>query len=226
MDFDRVLSQLLSDPKRAGLAGAVAGGLLASGGGRKLGKKALELGGMAALAGLAYSAWQRHRQGAAAQSGSLAPTREQLLAAGFLPATATEGEDFGRALFRAMVAAAHADGRLDAGERAALHARIESLGGSDAERAELRREIEHPVGIEELLASARTPAQAAEIYSASLLACGADARAERGYLALLAARLGLEEALVASIERELVSPEPPAPGSPHPHAGAPARSGR
>lgn len=65
MNFDRVLKSLLSSPASAGIAGAVAGGLLASHGGRKLGKKALELGGMAALAGLAYKAWQSHQAGSA-----------------------------------------------------------------------------------------------------------------------------------------------------------------
>jgi uncharacterized membrane protein YebE (DUF533 family) len=60
MSFDRILSQLLSSPARAGLAGAVAGGLLTSKAGRKLGKRAVELGGIAAIAGLAYTAWRRY----------------------------------------------------------------------------------------------------------------------------------------------------------------------
>lgn len=213
MDLDRLLSQLLSDPRRAGLAGAVAGGLLASRSGRKLGKKALELGGLAALAGLAFTAWQRHRQGAGAQAARLAATREQLRDAGFLPETTTAAEDFGRALFRAMLAAARADGQLDARERAALLDRIAALELSGPERAELRAEIERPVDIEEVVASAHTPAQAVEIYTASRLATGADSRAERGYLALLAARLGLEAELVASIEREIAATAPTAPPS-------------
>jgi uncharacterized membrane protein YebE (DUF533 family) len=203
MDIDRILSSLLSSPGRAGIAGAVAGGLLTSKGGRKLGRKALELGGMAALAGLAYTAWQRHQQGERAGGEALAPTPERLRSAGFLPEGAAASEDFGRALFRAMVAAARADGRLDAAERKALLDQIGQRGLDEAERAELYAEIERPVTVEEVVASARTPAQAAELYTASVCATGADTPAERGYLALLAARLGLDHALVATIEREV-----------------------
>jgi uncharacterized membrane protein YebE (DUF533 family) len=213
MNIDRMLSTLLSSPARAGIAGAVAGGLLTSKGGRKLGKKALELGGMAALAGLAYTAWQRHKQGERAGVERVVPTPERLRSAGFLPQGAAACENFGRALFRAMVAAARADGRLDASERTALLEQMGRLGLGEAERAELYAEIERPVTIEEVVASARTPAQAAELYTASLCATGADTPAERGYLALLAARLGLDDALVVSIEREVgaASESAPAP---------------
>jgi uncharacterized membrane protein YebE (DUF533 family) len=215
VNLDRILSQLLSDPKRAGIAGAVAGGLLTSRGGRKLGKQALELGAMAALAGLAYSAWQRHRSGGAPAAQEAAPAGPNgLRAAGFLPATVAGCEDFGRALFRAMIAAARADGRLDARERNALHEQIARLELGEAERAELYAEIERPISIDEVVAAAKTPAQAAEIYTASLLATGADTPAERGYLGLLGARLGLDEGLIASIHRELDAPtgaDTPAP---------------
>ena len=70
MNLDRVLKSLLSSPASAGLAGAVAGGLLASKGGRKIGKKALQVGGMAAIAGLAYTAWQRHQRESALGAGA------------------------------------------------------------------------------------------------------------------------------------------------------------
>lgn len=204
MDLDRVLSQLLSSPARAGLAGAVAGGLLTSRGGRKLGKKALELGGAAALAGLAYAAWQRHRQGAPqAALPAPAPTPERLRAAGFLPEGRAENEEFGRSVFHAMVAGARADGRLDERERGALLGQIAKLELTEPERAELYAELERSVTIDEVVASATTPERALELYTASWLATGADTAAERGYLTLLAARLGLEDALLESVHREL-----------------------
>ena len=133
MNIDRVLSQLLSHPAKAGIAGAVAGGLLTSKSGRKLGKKALELGGMAALAGLAYTAWQRHRADDA--GAEVAPTPERLRSAGFLPATPSAAEDLGRSLLLAMIAAARADGRLDVQERSALLEQIGRLELDEAERA-------------------------------------------------------------------------------------------
>jgi uncharacterized membrane protein YebE (DUF533 family) len=202
MNFDRVIKSLLSNPAATGLAGAVAGGLLVSDGGRKLGKKALELGGMAALAGLAYTAWQRHQsRGEAVES----PSPAQLRDAGFLPKVShtLAGDDLGTVLFRAMVAAARCDGRLDVGERRALFEQIEKLKLPEAERAELFAQIERPASLDEVISSATTPQRALEIYTASRVAIEPDSPAERGYLALLAARLGLEDALVAEIEQSV-----------------------
>jgi len=206
MNLDRILKSLLSSPASAGLAGAVAGGLLTSKSGRKIGGKALQVGGMAAIAGLAYTAWQRHQREAALGAGAsnAEPSQKQLREAGFLPAatSASASGELDLALFRAMVAAARSDGRLDVGERRALFDHVAKLDLGEAERAELFGEIERPVTLEEVAASATTPQRALELYTASRLAIEPDSPAERGYLALLAARLGLDDALVASVERE------------------------
>ena len=50
--------------------------------------------------------------------------------------------------------------------------------------------------IEAVARGGRTPEEAASIYTASLLAIDVDNAAERGYLAMLAARLNLDDALV------------------------------
>jgi uncharacterized membrane protein YebE (DUF533 family) len=171
----------------------------------------LELGGMAALAGLAYTAWQRHQRGASAPTA--APEPSQLREAGFLPRAehGPASDAFGTALFRAMVAAARSDGRLDSAERRALVAQIEKLALPESERAELYAQLETPVTLEQVVASATTPQRAIEIYAASRVAIDPDSPAERGYLSLLAARLELADDVVASIERELVEDAPPAP---------------
>ena len=203
MNLDRVLTSLLSNPAASGLAGAIAGGLLTSRGGRKLGKKIVEVGGMAALAGLAYQAWQAHQR----SNGTSEPSVSQLREAGFLPDArqAAAGDDLGMALFRAMLGAARSDGRLDPVERRALFAQIEKLELSEVERAELLAQLEAPVSLDDVVAAATSPQRAIEIYEASRLAIEPDSRAERGYLALLAARLDLEDELVARIEHELGS---------------------
>jgi uncharacterized membrane protein YebE (DUF533 family) len=207
MNLDRVLKSLLSDPAARGLAGAVAGGFLLSKGGRKLGKRALEAGGMAALAGLAYRAWQAHQR-----TGAGEPSVPKLREAGFLPdPRAAAGDDeLGGALFRAMLAAARSDGRLDLVERQGLLAQIERLELSEHERAELYALLETPVSMDDVVASATTPQRAIELYTASRLAIEPDSPAERGYLSLLAARLGLADELVAEIEREAAADAPPA----------------
>ena len=50
------------------------------------------------------------------------------------------------------------------------------------------------------MATAETEAQRAEIYTASRLTIEPETRAERGYLDMLAGRLGLPDALVDHIE--------------------------
>jgi uncharacterized membrane protein YebE (DUF533 family) len=55
------------------------------------------------------------------------------------------------------------------------------------------------------------PGQAAEVYAASLLAIEVDSPAERAYLGLLAARLGLADELVASLHGAAGVPAPGAP---------------
>ena len=211
MNLDRILKSLMSSPASAGLAGAVAGGLLTSKSGRKIGKQALQVGGMAAIAGLAYAAWQRHQRGTAV-AAEAQPSPHRLRDAGFLPAAAPErtGGELDLALFRAMVAAARSDGRLDVAERRTLFDHIAKQGLGEVERAELFGEIERPVTLEEVVAAATTRQRAVEIYAASRLAIEADSAAERGYLALLAARLGLDDALVASIEQEAAAEAMPA----------------
>ncbi len=208
MSMQSVLSQLLSGRAGAGLAGALAGGLIASKSGRKLGKSALELGGVAAIAGLAYAAWRTHQRGVAHApplEREAPMERHALRAAGFLPAPhAIEGEELlARDLLRAMLAAARADGKLDAAESRVLSEHVLRADLGDAERAALYAELEKPVSLDEVAAAATTPQRAIELYTASLLAIEVDSAAERGYLALLAARLGLDADLVSSIHREM-----------------------
>jgi uncharacterized membrane protein YebE (DUF533 family) len=78
----------------------------------------------------------------------------------------------------------------------------------------LRRELEAPLDLDAIVASARTEAQKAELYTASRLAIDPDTRAERGYLDLLAGRLGLPDGLVDHIEATVSSVKVPVSGTP------------
>jgi uncharacterized membrane protein YebE (DUF533 family) len=216
---DRILSQVLGSGAASGFAGGVAGGLasgmLTSKGGRKLGKKALKVGGIAAVGGLAFAAWNRYRQNQAeglgqhAASGTSrgpeADSASDGLRNRFVPPP-DDGpgqETVGMTLLRAMIAAAQADGKLDGDERRVIFDRVQSLDLSPQEKSELFAQLERPVDLNALAATATTPELAAEIYTASLLAIDVDTAAERGYLAMLAARLELPEELVAAIHEEI-----------------------
>lgn len=184
-------------------AGALAAMLLGTGTGRKLTGKAVQVGGMAAIAGLAYKAWQDYQSGrqpgeTSAQSTELLPPPVDTP---FNPALAPQGEDeFALALLRAMIAAARADGHIDAAEREKIAGRLKESGADQDEAAFMMEELERPVDIDSLVAAAKTDAQKVELYAASRLTIEPRTRSERGYLDMLAGRLGLPDALIDHVE--------------------------
>lgn len=183
--------------------GALAAVLLGTGAGRQIGGTALKLGGLAAVAGLAYKAYQNYQAGQ--QPGANTAGQPELLPppadTPFNPAAAPQGEDaFALAVLRAMIAAARADGHIDDAERRHIADKLKLSGiGGEAEQF-LLSELEKPVDVDAIVAAAKTEAQRAEIYTASRLTIEPQTRAERGYLDMLAGRLGLPDALVDHIE--------------------------
>ncbi len=71
------------------------------------------------------------------------------------------------------------------------------------ERGLLERKLDAPLSIEALARAASTPALAAQVYTASLLAIEVDTPAERDYLARLGKALGLDADTIASIHRQV-----------------------
>lgn len=217
VDMNKLLGQLLGSGAASGFTGGLAGGLagnmLSGKAGRKLGGKALKLGGLAAVGALAYSAYQRYSEQNAAASPT--PQFSQATApAGLTPAPAgspfmpkendvAAKEELGLLLVRAMIAVSRADGRLDAEESQAIFQKIQSLGLDPESQNLLVKEMGHPVDMDAIVNSATSPEVAAEIYAASLLAVQVDSAAEKAYLGMLAARLGLPAQLVVELERQV-----------------------
>jgi uncharacterized membrane protein YebE (DUF533 family) len=192
---------------KGGLAtGAIAGGLLGVllGGKdtRKLAGSALKVGGAALVGGLAYKAWQDWQAGKQAQPAPAAEGPAALPApqgTAFLPADTAAADELSTRLLQAMVAAAKADGHVTAMERRRIGQQLADLGLGPEAEALIGAELDAPLDPGRIAGLARTPEEAAEIYAASLLVVDPDAPAERGYLAMLAARLRLEPALVAHL---------------------------
>jgi len=183
-------------------AGAIVAALLGTGTGRKLARNALKFGGMAAIAGLAYKAYQDYqagkKPGEGVKEGNLLPPPQDT---GFHPAVAPQGEDqFALTLVRAMIAAARADGHIDETERRKIAERLHSSGIDQEVESFLMEELERPVDVDALIAAVRTEEQRVELYTASRLAIEPKTRAERGYLDMLAGRLNLPDALIDHIE--------------------------
>ena len=215
-DINQVLGKLIGSGAAGGFAGGLAGGLasnlITTKSGRKMGKKALKMGGIAAVGALAYAAYQRYTSSSTmptaetvkGPSSDLAPPPE---GSAFLPARNDSAgmEQLGLTLVRAMIAAARSDGRLDAQESQTIFQRIETLGLAPDDQALLVAEMGQPVDVDAIVASATSPEIAAEIYVASLLAVDVDTVAEKSYLAMLAARLNLAPELVSELQRQVMA---------------------
>ena len=93
-DMNKLLGQLLGSGAAGGFAGGLAGGLtsslLTSKSGRKIGTKALKMGGIAAVGALAYAAYQLYSTGKGIAPDALPKNSEAELSpvpegSGFLP---------------------------------------------------------------------------------------------------------------------------------------------
>lgn len=223
-DPQRLLEQLLGGTMSPGhgkggvspdlLKGAAVGGLagllLGSKTGRKLGKSAVKLGGIAALGGLAWKAYkdyQANRQ-SPGEPRVVTPTTpaelgRQAEGTVFLPPQKSERDSLALTLMRAMIAAAKADGHLDANEQQRIFAKIGELDLDSDDKAFLMDELRAPLDIDAVVRGATSPEVAAEIYAVSRLAIDPDHAAEKAYLMMLASRLNLDAELVARIDAEV-----------------------
>jgi uncharacterized membrane protein YebE (DUF533 family) len=177
------------------LAGGLAGLLAGTKTGRKIGKHAITYGGTALLGGLAYKAWRDWQQGRPAATSTDPTLTEPPADSPFVPARGEE-QQLNRALLRAMVAAVKADGEIDELEQRRILQHLERGDVDAADHAFVQQLLREPADIDAIVRAARCPETAAELYAASLIAIDPSRPAERGYLAMLAARLGLEQALV------------------------------
>jgi uncharacterized membrane protein YebE (DUF533 family) len=187
-------------------AGAALGGLgaliLGTGAGRSLAGSAVKLGGLALIGGLAYKAYQNYQHGQPPLTGAKAGAPQALLAApdgsGF-EAKATSNDD-ATLLLRAMIAAAAADGRVDAAEQNKI---LSGFGKGDLDadaRQFFARELEHPATVDELAEACSSPEEGVKIYTAARLAVDVDSDEEHEFLAALADRLGIDDSLAAHID--------------------------
>jgi uncharacterized membrane protein YebE (DUF533 family) len=182
--------------------GGLAAVLLGTKAGRSIGGTTLKAGALAAVAGLAYKAYTDWQAGQASAPASSGTTGTPMSTRHEAPLAAAEDEEqrFALALVIAMIAAAKADGFIDAEERATIAQRIELLPLDAEARAFLEAEYAAPLDIDRVAAGATTAEEATQLYAASIMAIDPDHPAERAYLTRLAMKLKLDPALVARIE--------------------------
>jgi uncharacterized membrane protein YebE (DUF533 family) len=194
-----------------GLGGVAAGGviglLLGNRKARKVAGKAITYGGLAAVAALAYRAWQNSLQGGTAAAAAGAPPALPPAGSGFDPTTLRDGEgsDFRLTLLKAMIAAANADGHIDQAERAMLQQQIDASALGSDEKAFLFDHMTRPSDPIALARLATDEKQAAEIYLASSLAIDPDTPEEQRYLERLADALRLDTGLRGELDRQVAA---------------------
>lgn len=195
--------QILDTPGKKLAAGGLGAALLFTETGRDIAGAALKYGGIAALGGLAYHAWQKHRAEQQGAGAPAAPESPLALPDSFMPKQEAAQESLALLLVQAMVTAAKADGTVDADEQGKILAHADQLKLSEEEQDFLFAELGKPFDMEPVVRRARTPEIAAEVYAASVLAVGQPSPAESHYLKRLAQRLSLPEGVVREIHTSL-----------------------
>jgi uncharacterized membrane protein YebE (DUF533 family) len=195
--------------------GAIAGGLASLLFGskriRKVAGSAVQVGAVAVIGGLAYKAYQNYRQGKPIVPQSITDmladvTRSRDPGVAQQPAIRAwippqdQSAGVSKLLLRSMIAAASADGHLDAAEYDRIRQQLATSNLNAEEQLFLTQLIMRPSTIEELAAEATTPELGAEVYAAARLAIDPDDTAERDFLDRLAAALKLDSGLRAHLD--------------------------
>ncbi len=210
MDINKIVSGLSSSGVLGGLAGgAVSGALMSNKKARKTAGTLLKVGGVAALGGLAWKAYQDY-QGqkqpapSAPSPANADPVWQDISKQRF--AIADQDPEPGSTallLVQAMIAAACADGHMDSAERRRILSQVDSLDLASDEKAMVFEALDSPLSLSALCERVDSPEVAAEVYLSSLVAVERHRTEARLYLDALAFRLGLPDGLVAQLHEQV-----------------------
>ncbi|MDO8909039.1 MAG: tellurite resistance TerB family protein [Pseudohongiella sp.] len=187
--------------------GGVLGLLLGSKKMRKMAGGVIGYGGAAAAGAVAYKAYQNWQQGKQVQTAPIAtPADLHNVDPRFLPppANPTAGQNFSLTLISAMIAAAKADGHIDAKEQTVIFEQVEKMSLDAESKAFVFDALRKPVDIDLLVSGVQGIEQASEVYLVSRIAIDVDHPAERAYLQVLVHRLNLPSDLVAHLDHQVV----------------------
>ena len=106
-------------------------------------------------------------------------------------------------MLRAMIAAAKADGAVDAEERSRIAAQLDDAGLSPVARDMVLADFDKPLSPAALAKLASDPMLAAQLYAAAVVGAGEISQPERAWLDEFAKALKLDRAAAAAIEARL-----------------------
>lgn len=196
--------RLKTDPQARAIAAGAGGllllGMLGSKGGRGMIGDIAKTGAVAALGALAYKTFME-RQGRKVDEKSLLRDAQ---ASGF-PIDPSSDPDFALAIVRTMLAAAYADGVIDAHEQRIIDGASSKAAITDDERRMLTNEIPEAETLKLIAAAAKTPHHAAELYAAAVISAGELNDRESVFLDKLADRLGLSPDETSALRQGAIS---------------------
>ncbi len=176
-------------------AGAVGGGLLGALMGskktKKIGKKAVGIGGAAALGALAYKVYNDYQAKQGTPDSSPQATFDEQDACHNL------------LILRSMIAASKADGHVDEQEMAKIEQAVENMGADYQLTKLVSEELHKPLDPSEIAQLASSPQQASEIYLASLIVADEQNFMEKAYLKELAKQLNLADEVKYQLEHQV-----------------------
>lgn len=226
-DFEKIVSGLSKSGVLTGAAGGVAGSvltgvLMGNKSTKKMGKKALQVGAMAAIGGLAWKAYKHYSdnktsatvqqpQTATNPTNSPAPSlanqfdyMAQIPVERFEAVVVDDTSECGQMLLvRAMITAAYADGHIDSQEQQRIFKRVDEMDLSTSDKASLFDELRKPLSVDQLVGKIPNSETAVEAYAASLIAVDLNAPASRIYLQQLGDKLFIPSELRQSMLKQL-----------------------
>lgn len=204
MPIDKLLKSGNTSAALSGaLGGAASGALVSAFTNKKSARKLLKAGGLVALGGAAWHAYQKYQ--GRDQSAEPADAEAALPA----PATAVMDEqafieharenDTATLILQAMISAGYADGHLSETERSQIWQKALEEDLPSAALDDLQLMLTSPQPVEALAAQAGDMKTRIEVYTASRLAIDADCAAGAEHLNALAGAMELPPGLVAAL---------------------------
>lgn len=187
------------------VSGGILGTLLGSKKGRNYAGKAAKVGGVAALGGAAYYAYQKWQSDQKVAPASQASN--QVNSTSFQNQAELTSEPVLQCntdlLLDAMIGAARADGHIDAEEHQAIIIKLNGLGIDDGTNQLIEAALAKPLDPAALAARITSIEQACEVYLISYAVIDVDHFMEKAYLQELEKHLNLPPALIQELKQQL-----------------------
>ncbi|MEL6686824.1 MAG: tellurite resistance TerB family protein [Pseudomonadota bacterium] len=155
-----------------------------------------QVAGLALIGGLAYKAYADHKVKQAQQASDTRPEPT-----GFITDESAANIDAEILVLRAMIAAASADGEINAKERDAIMAEVKEMDLPKSAMGQLMTEMSNPASPTDIAHDVTSIEQAVQVYTAANLTIDVDTDEERQFLDDLAFALNMPASLVAQVNK-------------------------